>query len=402
MSLQSCIGKIETTDQETALDRVISAVNFVDPGLDFFEVFVWIDFPEKHFPVLLPISAACHMGHKYLPYYRLRKGQGLFTAKMVEESYAAKAARGAERVYGILVKYTPKEGCMAPFPRAPDEPTAAAAVARGRTIYLFPQTDTLSACHNLYGHLNSPAFVCAPFDELVPNLEMPRWTIDRVPPNGVLVDFPDDADERLKNEVFSGGARIWPESPKLVYGCDWENFREFLLGCYKEWLIEGCELLTFFGNDACGKRLIEPREAVARHPTLRDWLNNGPIRSFDPVEDSTPPILRPSFPSWEKRSQADVSMQLEKFAAGEAARKVTNRNALVSWKLRIEIGRFFGARYHSGDERASGAFLRLNKAIDESGFLKALMADVGNTECLAACREACRAGRGQRNGSATK
>ena len=189
-----------------------------------------------------------------------------------------------------------------------------------------------------------------------------------------MVDFPDDSDERLKNEVFSGGARFWPESPKLVYGCDWENFREFLLGRYKEWLIEGCELLTFFGNDACGKRLIEPREAVARHPTLRDWLNNGPIRSFDPVEDSTPPILRPSFPSWEKRSQGDVSMQLEKFAAGEAARKVTNRNALVSWKLRIDIGRFFGARYHSGDERASGAFLRLNKAIDEGGFLKALMA----------------------------
>ncbi len=144
----------------------------MDPGLDFFEIFVWIDFPEKSFPGLLPISAACHLGNKFVPYYRIRKGQSLFTAKMVEESCAAKAARGAERVYGILVRYTPKEGCMAPFPRAPDEPTAAAAVVRGTTIYLFPQADTLSACHNLYGDLNCPAFVCAPFDELVPNLGM--------------------------------------------------------------------------------------------------------------------------------------------------------------------------------------------------------------------------------------
>ena len=387
MSLQSCIGKIETTNQETALDRVISAINFVDPGLDFFEIFVWIDFPEKDFPALMPISAACHLGNRYLSYYRIRKGQTLFTAKMVEESYAAKAARGAERVYGILVKYTPKEGCMAPFPRAPDEPTVAAAVARGNTIYFFPQVGTLAACHNLFGHLNCPAFVCAPFDELVPNLGMPRWTIDRVPPNGILVDFPDEADERLKNEVFSGGVRIGPESPKLMHDCDWGNLREIALGCYREWLMNGIELLTFFGNGACGIRLIEPREALARHPTLRDWLNNEPFRAYDPKEDDIPPKLRLSFPPGENREAADVSLQLEQFAAGEAARKITNWNALVSWKLRIEISRLYGVRYNPRDENDKKRFMAFNTVINESGFLKALMADWGNTESMTTLKE---------------
>lgn len=388
MSLKFSSGQIETQGYETALDRIISAVNFVDPGLDFFEIFVWIDFPEENFPGLLPLPATCDLAGKFQPYYHIKKGQNLFTAKLVEESYGPEAVRKSERVYGVLVKFTPRRGCMSPFRRAPREPTVAVAVARGTTIYLLPHFTALTVRHCFLDQSSNPgAAFLATIDELIPNLQMPRWTIDRMPPNGLLVDFPDEADERLRSEVFSGGVRIWPESPKLMHASDWDHLRAVALGLYREWLMESCELLTYFGNSRCGNRPIEPREAFARHPTLRDWLNNEPYRSFDPKKDTVPQKPRPAFPFEEDREAADVSSQLEHLAAGEAARMITNWNAFVSMQLRIEIARLFGIRYNPRDEEDDRRFAAFHAVLKESGFLKTLLADWGNTECIATLKE---------------
>ena len=393
MVFTTCTGQIQTTNQETALDRVISAVNFVDPGLDFFEIFVWLDFPEKEFPGRLPIAPRSDLAGKSQPYCRIGNGQSLFAAKLVEESYATAETRDVEKVYGILIRYTPKANGMAAFPRAPRETSVAMAVARGNSILFYPHSNALFACECLFGPAYCDSVVSTYLESLVPGLREPRWTLDRMPPNGFHVDFPDEDDERLKDAIFSDGVRIWPESPKLIYGCDWANFREIALHMYKEWLYGEFLLLHFFGNSVFGKRTIEPPEAIARHPTLRDWFNNEPYRPPDPAADKAPLGRRPSFPMSETRGQADKSLFLEQLAAGEAARFSTNWTLVVSWKIRREIGRFFGARHHRGDERADAPFMDLNNALDQSGFMKALLADIGNTGSLAACREAIRANR---------
>ena len=205
MSLNLSNGQIETRDYETALDRIISAVNFVDPGLDFFEIYVWIDLPEKDFPGVLPLSHACCTRGGFQPYYHIKKGQNLFTAKLVEESYGPEAVRKSDRAYGILVKYTPESGLHG----AVSEGAGASRPSRlpwrtGRRSISSRTYLRLAVRHCFLdqGSIPGSAFL-ATIDELIPNLRMPRWTIDRVPPNGILVDFPDEADERLRNEVFS-------------------------------------------------------------------------------------------------------------------------------------------------------------------------------------------------------
>ena len=87
-----------------------------------------------------------------------------------------------------------------------------------------------------------------------------------------------------------------------------------------------------------------------------------------------------------------MSLQLERLAAGEAARMITNWNALVSMELRIEIARFYGIRYSPRSEEDERRFAAFHAVLNESGFLKAFLADWGNTECHSTLKE-IRAGR---------
>jgi hypothetical protein len=87
-----------------------------------------------------------------------------------------------------------------------------------------------------------------------------------------------------------------------------------------------------------------------------------------------------------------VSLQLERLAAAEPPRMITNWNALVSMELRKETARFFGICHNPQSEEDAGRFAAFQAVLNESGFLKALLADWGNTECASTLKE-IRAGR---------